>query len=81
MSNSIDPDKTAHMSRLIWIYAVWKSLLLLPVAVKELIPYINLLNLSWIKMSAFEDYGAFKKSFMKVKLSLQRILSLYRVTV
>ena len=25
-----------------------------------LIPYINLLNLSWIKMSIFEEYGAFK---------------------
>ena len=22
-ANSIDPDETAHMSRLIWIYAVW----------------------------------------------------------
>ena len=36
MSNSIDPDEKAHMSRLIWIYAVCKSLLLSPVAVKEL---------------------------------------------
>ena len=36
MSNSVDPDETAHMSRLIWIYAVCKSLLLSPVAVKEL---------------------------------------------
>ena len=35
MSNSVDPDD--HMSRLIWIYAVCKSLLLLLVAVKELI--------------------------------------------
>ena len=27
----------------------------------ELIPYINLLNLSWIKIkSIFEEYGAFK---------------------
>ena len=26
MSNSIDPDEMAHMSRLIWIYAVCKSL-------------------------------------------------------
>ena len=34
MSNSVDPDETAHMSRLIWIYAVCKSLLLSPVAVK-----------------------------------------------
>ena len=24
------------------------------------IPYINYLNLSWIKMSNFEEYGAFK---------------------
>ena len=37
MSNSVDPDETAHMSRLIWIYAICKSLLLLPVAVKEFI--------------------------------------------
>ena len=36
MSNSVDPDEMAHMSRLIWNYAVCKSLLLLPVAVKEL---------------------------------------------
>ena len=36
MSNSVDPDETAHMSRLIWIYDVCKSLLLSPVAVKEL---------------------------------------------
>ena len=35
MSNSVDPDETAHMSRLIWIYAVCKSPLLSPVAVKE----------------------------------------------
>ena len=27
-----------------------------------LIPYINLLNLSWIKISIFEDYGAFNGS-------------------
>ena len=37
MSNSVDPDETAHKSRLIWIYAICKSLLLSPVAVKELI--------------------------------------------
>ena len=36
MSKSIDPDETAHMSRLIWIYAVCKNLLLSPVAMKEL---------------------------------------------
>ena len=36
MSYRVDPDETAHMSRLIWIYAVCKSLLLSPVAVKEL---------------------------------------------
>ena len=34
MSNRIDPDEMAHMSRLIWIYAICKSLLLSPVAVK-----------------------------------------------
>ena len=34
MSNSVVPDETAHMSRLIWIFAVFKSLLLSPVAVK-----------------------------------------------
>ena len=37
ISNSVDPDETAHMSRLIRIYAVCKSLLLSPVAVKVLI--------------------------------------------
>ena len=36
MSNNVDPNETAHMSYLIWIYAVCKSLLLSPVAVKEL---------------------------------------------
>ena len=36
MSNSVDPGETAHMSRLIWIYAVCKNLLLSPMAVKEL---------------------------------------------
>ena len=36
MSNSVDSDETAHMSRRIWIYAVCKSLLLSPVAVEEL---------------------------------------------
>ena len=34
MSNSVDPDETAHMIRPIWIYAVCKSVLLSPVAVK-----------------------------------------------
>ena len=34
MSNSVDSDETAHTSRLIWIYALCKSLLLSPVAVK-----------------------------------------------
>ena len=34
--NSVDLDETAHMSRLIWIYAVCKSLLLSPVTVREL---------------------------------------------
>ena len=36
MSNSVDPDETDHMSRLIWIYAVCKILLLSPVEMKEL---------------------------------------------
>ena len=35
MSNSVDPDETAH----IWIYAVCKRLLLSFVAVKELRSY------------------------------------------
>ena len=34
MSNSVDPDEMAHICHLIWIYAVCKSLLLSPVAVK-----------------------------------------------
>ena len=33
---SVDPDETAYMSCLIWIYAVCKNLLISPVAVKEL---------------------------------------------
>ena len=39
MSNTVDPDETAHMSRLIWIYAVFKNLLLSSVAVKGLKRY------------------------------------------
>ena len=39
MSNSVDPDETSHMSRFIWISAVCESLLLSPVAVKELMRY------------------------------------------
>ena len=40
MSNSVDPDETAEC--LIWIYAVCKNLLLLPVTVKEIImSYLN----------------------------------------
>ena len=42
MSNSVDPDETAHMSRLIWIYAVRKSLLYITVAVKELKPIVKM---------------------------------------
>ena len=34
MSNSVDPDETVQMGRLIWIYAICKNLLLSPVAVK-----------------------------------------------
>ena len=34
--NSVDPDETDYMSRLIWINDVCKSLLSLPVALKEL---------------------------------------------
>ena len=30
-----------------------------------LIPYINLLNLSLIKMTIFEEYGAFKNIILK----------------
>ena len=43
MPNSVDPDETAHMSRLIWIFTVCKSLLLLPVAVKVLKGHSSLL--------------------------------------
>ena len=39
MTNSVDPDETVHMSRLIWSYAVCKVLLLSPVGVKELKHY------------------------------------------
>ena len=63
MSNSVDPDETAHMSRLIWIYAVCKSLLLSPVAVKELNKLLqiydkegsrpnNKLHACWVNMSS-----------------------------
>ena len=36
MTNNVDSDETAYMSRLIWIHAVCKSLLLSSAAVKEL---------------------------------------------
>ena len=41
MSDSVDQDETAHMSRLIWIYVVCKSLLLSPVAVKNMVSGIK----------------------------------------
>ena len=44
MSNSVDPDKTLMMSRLVWIYAVCKILLLSPVAVKELNLFAKSIN-------------------------------------
>ena len=45
MSNSVDPDEAAHMSRLIWIYAVCKSLLYRLWQQKL---FIYLLEMSWI---------------------------------
>ena len=56
MSNSVDPDETAHhMSRLIWIYAVCKSLLLTLVEVKELILIKKLYNYEKIiKITVFK---------------------------
>ena len=48
MSNSVDPDETAHMSRLICISVVCKSLLLSPVSVKELIKiHCKVTTLAW----------------------------------
>ena len=46
MSNIVDPDETAHVGHLIWIYTVCKSLLSLPMTVKELIKYYVLFSLS-----------------------------------
>ena len=51
MSNSVDPEETVHyiiMSRLIWIHAVYKRLLLSPVAVKEL---IHSSNYTWLSLA------------------------------
>ena len=45
ISNSVDPDETAHMSRLIWSYAVCKSLLWSLVAVEELMMSRSPINL------------------------------------
>ena len=52
MSNSVDPDEMAH---LIWIYAVCKSLLLLPVAVKELTPFFTCSKISTTLISLSVD--------------------------
>ena len=66
MSNSVDPDETAHMSRLIWIYVVCKCLLLVPLAVKELTQKMHALKKSrpffsnhvcFIEMPISEVYG------------------------
>ena len=55
MSNSVDPDEMAHMSRLIWIYAVCKKPIIIACGSEsqritllfEFIYYIeNLLNFS-----------------------------------
>ena len=44
-------SETAHMSRLIWIYVLCKSLLLSPVAVKELIQLLTCLDIRFKIMS------------------------------
>ena len=36
----------------------------MPQIMIALIPYINLLNLSWINISIFEEYGAFNDLFL-----------------
>ena len=62
MSNSVDPDETAHMSRLIWIYAVCKCILLSPVAVKALIGYADFILMRpvdvydlWVAPTAMQE--------------------------
>ena len=44
MSNSIDPDETAHCEPSIWFCAVCKSLFLSPVAGKELKKYSGIVS-------------------------------------
>ena len=69
MSNSVDPDETAYMSLLIWIYFVCKSLLLLPVTVKELnYRYLDLVQTCGL-ISLVNDYhvdNSIKKNLIYV---------------
>ena len=56
MSNIVDQDETAHMSRLIWIYAVCKILLLSPVAVKVKESHCSSIFYLLHCISCFRDY-------------------------
>ena len=65
MSNSVDP-----LSRLIWIYAVCKSLLSSPVAVKELIARILLKMSRDVRKVPLEMYA---KSQIKITLRIRAV--------
>ena len=71
MSNSVDPDETAHMSRLIWIYTVCKSPLLSPMAMKELTERIHLVDFPPWKTTFMTSLF----SFLHVKCLLKTVYS------
>ena len=72
MANSVDPDETAHMSRLIWIYAVCKSLLLSPVAVKELTSCVFVIDSKQYGLILYPVY--FGLFFFSLKIMLIYVL-------
>ena len=43
-----------------------------------LILYINLLNLSWIKISIFEEYGAFNRGLIRIQ---EKALFIYVICI
>ena len=81
MSNRVDPDETAHMSRLIWFYAVCKSLLLSPVAVKELnkkqSEEISSLAVLWAKISADNILKYFSCFSQETECHFRQIVSCF----
>ena len=53
-------EKLSEILQAVWCHILWSYLIL----------HINLLNLSWIKMSILEEYGAFKNRQNKRNYSI-----------